>query len=81
MGFLGVARSVSTVSEIYLLTRSEYVLALALFVAVLYLWISWPRRARVPVLSHHKGWTAPWKDAVRYLKDSPGVLKEGYQKV
>ena len=65
----------------YLSTRFDHIVILSLLAAAFHLWVSWPRKAAIPILSHHKGWTAPWKDAVRYLKDSPGVLKEGYEKV
>ena len=65
----------------YLSTRVDHIVILSLVAALVHLWVSWPRKAAIPVLSHYKGWTAPWKDAVRYLKDSPGVLQEGYQRV
>ena len=61
-------------------SRSEYIVVFSLAAALLHLWIAWPRKAAIPILSYNKGWTAPWKDAVRYLKDSPGVLKDGYNK-
>ena len=65
----------------YLTSRGLYVFILSTVVALLHLWANRPRKAAIPVLSRHEGWTAPWKDAVRYLKDSPGVLKEGYEMV
>ncbi|KAL8790013.1 MAG: hypothetical protein Q9195_006562 [Heterodermia aff. obscurata] len=77
-GFL--LREHSAPSKSYISSRPDCIVLLTLLATLVYLWILWPARASVPVLSHHKGWTAPWKDAVRYLKDSPGVLKEGYQK-
>lgn len=65
----------------YLSTRVDHIVILSVVAALVHLWVSWPRKAAIPVLSHYKGWSAPWKDAVRYLKDSPGVLQEGYQRV
>ncbi|KAI9801587.1 MAG: hypothetical protein M1825_003266 [Sarcosagium campestre] len=80
MDFLATGQEYSGAFKIYLSRRVDYIVALSLVAALLHLWVAWPRKASIPILSHHKGWSAPWKDAVRYLKDSPGVLKEGYEK-
>ena len=79
--YLALPREHTATFKTYLSTKSDYIAVLTLLAIVLHLWKAWPRRASVPILSYHKGWTAPWKDAVRYLHNSPGVLKDGYQKV
>ena len=71
----------STAFRSYLSTRLDLFVGLSLFAALVHIWVVWPRKAKIPILSRHHGWTASWKDAVDYLKDSPGALKEGYEKV
>lgn len=40
------------------------------------------RRAKhIPELRSTSGWFGVWEDGMRYVKDSPGVLSEGYEKV
>jgi hypothetical protein len=40
-----------------------------------------PRRANVPVYSRYSSWQGHWKDSLRYLHDSAGTLRAGYEKV
>lgn len=39
-----------------------------------------PQRANLPIHSTHAGPFASWHDSLEYLKDSPGVLRSGYEK-
>ncbi|KAL4865956.1 hypothetical protein BDV12DRAFT_210778 [Aspergillus spectabilis] len=38
------------------------------------------KRASLPIYSTHTGWFSSWYDSLDYLRDSPGVLKAGYEK-
>ena len=81
MTFPSLSQELTGASREHSIVRADYIVVLSFLAVLLRLWQAWPRRAATPILSHNKGWSAPWKDAIRYLKDSPGVLKEGYTKV
>jgi hypothetical protein len=51
------------------------------FVTLYYKLALSPKRARLPVYSTHSGWFGSWYDSLDYLRDSPGVLKAGYEEV
>jgi hypothetical protein len=54
--------------------------ALAVLGVYLKLFIS-SKRANLPIYSTHSGWLGSWYDSLDYLRDSPGVLKAGYERV
>jgi hypothetical protein len=54
--------------------------ALAVIAVYLKLFIS-SKRANLPIYSTHSGWLGSWHDSLDYLRDSPGVLKAGYERV
>lgn len=69
----------STIVNIIDLNWLGLVGAIAL-VFLLYKVVFTPRRANLPVYSTHSGRFASWHDSLEYLKDSPGVLRSGYEK-
>lgn len=52
-----------------------------IFVVLFYKLAPSRRRANLPVYGTHIGWHGSWKDSMDYVRDSPGVLKAGYEKV
>ncbi|KAL2859609.1 cytochrome P450 [Aspergillus pseudodeflectus] len=54
--------------------------ALAVIAVYLKLFIS-SKRANLPIYSTHSGWLGSWHDSLDYLRDSPGVLKAGYERL
>ncbi|KAL2802403.1 cytochrome P450 [Aspergillus granulosus] len=53
--------------------------ALAVLVVYIKLFNS-SKRANLPIYSTHTGWLGSWYDSLDYLRDSPGVLKAGYER-
>ncbi|GAQ10181.1 fumitremorgin C monooxygenase [Aspergillus lentulus] len=73
----------AVLNELILLGPGSFQWALLLgtlgFVTLYYTLALSPKRARLPVYSTHSGWFGSWYDALDYLRDSPGVLKAGYE--
>jgi hypothetical protein len=61
--------------------QGVFLLGAFILIALSYTLVPSRRRANLPVHSTHSEWNGSWKDSIDYLRDSPGVLKSGYEKV
>jgi hypothetical protein len=61
--------------------QGALLLGAVIFGVLLYKFALSRRRANLPVYGTHTGWQGSWKDSMDYVRDSPGVLKAGYEKV
>ncbi|KAH9825743.1 Cytochrome-P450 monooxygenase [Teratosphaeria destructans] len=52
---------------------------IAAILVVYYKLVLGVKRAKLPVYTNHHGWFASWKDSLDYVRDSPGVLRAGYE--
>ncbi|OKP10855.1 Ent-kaurene oxidase [Penicillium subrubescens] len=60
--------------------QGALLLGAVIFGVLLYKFALSRRRANLPVYGTHTGWQGSWKDSMDYVRDSPGVLKAGYEK-